>query len=86
MNAPVAPPQLRPLGLGEILDVSIKICVRHWRTLIKIVLVVTVPVQLLSLVVLVSTAPDSLSETDYLDTATGTVWTSPGSMDTVVMG
>jgi len=73
VNAPVAPPQLRPLGLGEILDVSIKICVRHWRTLIKIVLVVTVPVQLLSLVVLVSTAPDSLSEIDYLDTATGTV-------------
>ncbi|MGI8595099.1 MAG: hypothetical protein ACR2ML_12175 [Solirubrobacteraceae bacterium] len=73
MNTPPAPPQLRPLGLGEILDVSIRICLRHWRTLIKIVLVVTVPVQLLNLVVLVSTAPDSLRETEYLDRVTGTV-------------
>jgi hypothetical protein len=39
-------PQLRPLSLGEILDVSIKICVAHWRTLLKAVLVVVVPVQI----------------------------------------
>jgi hypothetical protein len=39
-------PRLRPLSLGEILDVSIKICVAHWRTLVKAVLVVVVPVQI----------------------------------------
>jgi MFS family permease len=44
-------PQLRPLSLGEILDVSIKICLAHWRTLIKAVLVVVVPVQIVSTIV-----------------------------------
>jgi hypothetical protein len=41
-------PRLRPLSLGEILDVSIKICLANWRTLIKAVLVVVVPVQIIS--------------------------------------
>ncbi|MEA2383688.1 MAG: hypothetical protein QOH72_3659 [Solirubrobacteraceae bacterium] len=27
-----APPQLRPLALGEIIDVSIKLMRRNWRT------------------------------------------------------
>ncbi len=40
-------PGLRPLALGEILDVSIKICLAHWRTLLKAVLVVVVPVQII---------------------------------------
>lgn len=41
-------PRLRPLSLGEILDVSIKICLRHWRTLLKAVAVVVVPVMIVS--------------------------------------
>ncbi len=41
-------PRLRPLSLGEILDVSIKICLRHWRTLLKAVLIVVVPVEIVS--------------------------------------
>ena len=69
MTAPPAIPQLRPLAIGELLDVSIKICLRHWKTLLKIVLVVTVPVQLLSILVLVSTAPDSLRNESFLDAA-----------------
>ncbi len=44
-------PRLRPLSLGEILDVSIKICLAHWRTLLKAVLVVIVPVQIVSTIV-----------------------------------
>ena len=44
-------PRLRPLSLGEILDVSIKICVAHWRTLLKAVLVVVVPVQIVGTIV-----------------------------------
>ena len=46
-----ARPRLRPLSLGEILDVSIKICLSQWRTLIKAVLVVVVPVQIVSTIV-----------------------------------
>ncbi|MFP5362193.1 MAG: glycerophosphoryl diester phosphodiesterase membrane domain-containing protein [Thermoleophilia bacterium] len=44
-------PRLRPLSLGEILDVAIKICLAHWRTLIKAVLVVVVPVQIVGTIV-----------------------------------
>jgi hypothetical protein len=39
-------PRLRPLSLGEILDIAVKICLAHWRTLLKAVLVVVVPVQI----------------------------------------
>ena len=41
-------PVLRPLGIGEILDVAIKITTRHWWTLVRIVVVVVVPLQLLA--------------------------------------
>ena len=44
-------PQLRELALGELLDVAFRICVRHWRTLLKAVLVVIVPVQIVSTLV-----------------------------------
>ena len=44
-------PRLRPLSLGEVLDVSIKICLAHWRTLLKTVLLVVVPVQIVSTIV-----------------------------------
>lgn len=44
-------PRLRPLSLGEILDVAIKICLAHWRTLLKAVLVVVVPVQIVGTIV-----------------------------------
>ena len=46
MTTPAAQrPQLRPLAIGEILDVAIKIFFSHWRTLIAAALVVVVPVQ-----------------------------------------
>lgn len=41
-------PRLRPLSLGEILDVAIKICISRWRTLLMSVLIVVVPVQIIS--------------------------------------
>ena len=55
-------PRLRPLSLGEILDVSIKICLRHWRTLLKAVLVVVVPVQIVGTIV---NADYTLSSFDF---------------------
>ena len=51
----IAPPQLRPLALGEILDVSIKLVTRNWRALATVVLVVTVPVGVISLLITTST-------------------------------
>jgi len=48
-------PRLRPLSLGEILDVAIKLCIAHSTTLLKAVVFVIVPVQVLATVVLVST-------------------------------
>lgn len=53
-------PRLRPLSLGEILDVSIKICLAHWRTLLKAVLVVVVPVQIIGTIVNADYTIDSL--------------------------
>jgi hypothetical protein len=50
-----APPQLRPLALGEIIDVSIKLMRRNWRTLALAVLVVAVPVAIVNLLITTST-------------------------------
>jgi hypothetical protein len=60
-------PRLRPLSLGEILDVSIKICLAHWRTLLKAVLVVVVPVQILSTIL---TADYTVSSFDFSSSKT----------------
>jgi len=55
-------PRLRPLSTGEILDVSIKICVAQWRTLLKAVLIVVVPVQIISTIL---TADYTVSSFDF---------------------
>jgi len=57
---PTAVPQLRALGIGEILDVGIKITTRHWRTLVLAVLVVVVPLELLGALVTFSVADSSV--------------------------
>ncbi len=44
-------PRLRALSLGEILDTAIKICLAQWRTLLRAVLVVVVPVQIVTAIV-----------------------------------
>lgn len=51
-------PQLRPLGIGEILDVSLKIAWRNAGTLVRIVLFVVAPAQALVALVEVSANPD----------------------------
>jgi hypothetical protein len=53
-------PRLRPLSLGEILDVAFKICFAHWKTLLKAVLVVIVPVQIISTILTADYVIDSL--------------------------
>ena len=57
-SAEAPAPELRPLGVGEILDVSIKIYTRHFRTLLAIVALVVVPVELLLVPLLASAIPD----------------------------
>lgn len=49
---------MRPLSFGEILDVAIKIVTRNALTLFKLVAVIVVPLQILSALILASTAPD----------------------------
>jgi hypothetical protein len=76
----VAAPLLRPLGIGETLDVAIKIYTRNAATLFRLVLFVVAPINLLSLVVRASALPTSNGVTfdqttgqiDYHDSA---LWT-----------
>src|SRR3954463_8291957 len=53
-----APPQLRPLRVGEILDVSINIFTKNILTFLKIVAVIVIPIQIVSVIILVSTVND----------------------------
>ncbi len=50
-------PQLRPLGVGEILDVAIKLYLRHAPALLRLVAVVVIPVVLLGLILSLGTIP-----------------------------
>lgn len=61
--------RLRPLGVGEILDAAIKVCTAHAGPLLRAVLVVILPVQILSAVILASTVSDA----DYLNITTSDV-------------
>jgi hypothetical protein len=57
--------QLRPLGVGEILDVAITIYRRNFRTLLTLVFVVVAPFEILSALIQASALPDDsfLTET-----------------------
>jgi glycerophosphoryl diester phosphodiesterase family protein len=67
-------PGLRPLGLGEILDVGIKLYMRHWRVLMACVVWVVLPVQIISVLITLSIAPEQL---DFTSTET----VEPGEED-----
>jgi hypothetical protein len=60
MSTQSTAPRLRPLGIGEILDVGLKIYMRNWRTLWKIVVFVVLPAQILSNLVQVSALPQGV--------------------------
>jgi len=51
-----AAPELRPLSIGEILDVAIKIYLRNAWTLFRVVLVVVAPVEIVSALIQASAA------------------------------
>ena len=54
---------LRPLGIGEILDAGIKLFVRHWQPLVLSVVGLILPVQILSALVTASVAPEQFDLT-----------------------
>ena len=56
-----SPVQLHPMGIGEILDVAIKIYRRNAWTLFRIVLVVIAPLSLLANLIVVSAIPAHLT-------------------------
>ena len=51
-------PRLRPLDIGQKIDAAIKLTTRNFGTLATIVLLVAAPVQLLSVLITLSTVPD----------------------------
>src|SRR5919112_1533632 len=59
---------LRPLGIGEILDAGIKLFTRHWRPLVLSVIGLVLPVQIISALVTASVAPEQF---DFTTTETG---------------
>ena len=62
MGMPAAPaPDLRPLRVGEILDVGIKVYTRNAKTLFKLVALVIIPVQIIGVLIIISTIPDALA-------------------------
>lgn len=57
-------PALRPLAMGEVLDVAVKVVARNFRDLAVIALLVLVPIGLLQIAVFASVAdPDALTTT-----------------------
>ena len=67
-------PQLRPLGIGEILDVAMKIVWRNAGTLLRIVVFIVLPVQIAATVITVSatsTTKGSLSGNDVAAAVVG---------------
>lgn len=65
VQPPAAP--LRPLGIGEILDVSVKVVTRHFKTLAICVLVVTIPLAIVDTLVQASTNADAFDFSFSLD-------------------
>src|SRR5215471_10590217 len=65
MSAQASSPQLRPLGVGEILDVGIKIYMRNALTLFKIVVFVVLPAQILVNIAEISALPSNVTLTGH---------------------
>lgn len=59
-------PELRPLGVGETVDVSLKLYLRHAGTLLGIAAVMIIPVYIVFNLILISMAPDEAVVRDGL--------------------
>ncbi len=68
--------QLRPLGVGEILDSGLKLYVRNFATLWKIVAVVIVPITLINVIIIGASLPSGAFVSN------GTLYTPTGTLGT----
>jgi hypothetical protein len=75
-----APRQLRPLGVGEILDAAIKLYTRNAVTMWKIVAVVIIPVSIVNQIVIGSSLPSGAFVSG------GTLYTPTGTLGTPAAG
>ena len=60
-------PELRPLSIGEILDVAIKIYLRNAWTLFRVVLFVVAPVEIVTALIDAGLRIDRLEEFPFLE-------------------
>jgi hypothetical protein len=82
----VAAPELRPLGIGEILDVAIKITLRNWKTLIGLVALIVAPIQAVVALVGVSLADeDAFTTVDGQTVDSGEVGTFAAAIGIIVV-
>lgn len=89
-------PMLRPLGVGEILDVTFRLYRENFLPLVKIAAVGVVPTQILSLFLLLSAVPDSdlvtqrtdpFGNTTSVDVNEGDLWRLlAATLATVILG
>jgi hypothetical protein len=77
-------PELRPLAVGEVLDRAIKIYWRNAWTLVRIVLFVVVPVEIVNNVIRVSTLQDELVLRDGLLVERRNVWVGASLVATLL--
>src|SRR5579859_7528146 len=63
--------QLRPLGIGEVLDVSLKIVWRNGGTLVRAVVFVVLPVQVVTALLTASVQTSTTTGTLTFDATTG---------------
>ncbi len=66
--------ELRPLGVAEIVDVALKVYLKHALGLFKLVAIVVVPVQLVQLLFTLSIAPATGSEATDATTLAGFIF------------
>lgn len=78
----MAPPELRPLGIGEILDSGIKVVVRHWKPLAVCITVLTAPVWIIYVLLLASIDAELLEAQNTFSTSTDSSDT-PGTAATI---
>jgi hypothetical protein len=73
------PAQLRPLGIGEMLDAGIKIYRNRFATMLKAVAVVIVPVQVLSVLITLS-LPDTSTTAGATTTSSDSEWAAVAAL------
>jgi hypothetical protein len=80
--------ELRPLGVGEVLDFAIKICRARYLTLMKLVAIVVIPTQVISAIIRASTSNNSTVTTTVNGQVhlTSAAWTTlAGSLVAVII-